>query len=45
MYRQLRGAYSLRWWSALLRTVLLLVFAGCASILFMLMLVALGVLG
>jgi hypothetical protein len=45
MYRQLRGAYRLRWWSALLRTALLLVFAMCAATLFTLMLVALGVLG
>ncbi|HZF42490.1 MAG TPA: DUF3667 domain-containing protein [Sphingomonadaceae bacterium] len=45
MYRQLRGAYRLRWWSALLRTALLLVFAMLAATLFTLMLVALGVLG
>ena len=45
MYRQLRGAYGLRWWSALLRTILLLVFAMIAATLFTLMLVALGVLG
>ena len=45
MYRQLRGAYRLRWWSALLRTALLLVFCIIASTLFGLMLVALGVLG
>ena len=45
MYRQLRGTYGLRWLSALLRTVLLLIFAALAATLFTSMLVALGVLG
>ena len=45
MYRQLRGAYGLRRWSALLRTAALLTFALIAAMLFTLLLVALGVLG
>ena len=45
MYRQLRGTYGLRWLSALLRTVLLLIFAALAATLFTSMLVVLGVLG
>jgi len=45
MYRQLRGAYGLRWWSAALRTAVLVVFCWVAVCLFTLLLVALGVLG
>lgn len=45
MFRQLRGAYGLRRWSALWRTALLLVVCVITLVLFMLMLVALGVLG
>jgi hypothetical protein len=45
MYRQLKQAYRLSRWSALWRAVLLLIFAGMASTLFLLLLVALGVLG
>jgi hypothetical protein len=45
MYRQLRGTYRLRRFSALWRTFLLLIFAGIAATLFMLLLLALGVLG
>lgn len=45
MYRQLRGAYRLRWWSALLRTLLLVAFAWIAAVMFALLLLALGVLG
>lgn len=45
MYRQLRGAYQLSRWSALWRTAALLVFASIAAGLFMLLLLALGVLG
>ncbi len=44
MYRQLRGAYGLSWFSALWRTVLLVWFAGIALTLFLLVLVALGVM-
>jgi len=40
IYRQLRGAYALSWASALWRTAVLLVFAGCALILFLLLLAA-----
>ena len=42
MYRQLRGAYALSRWSALWRTVALIVFSGIAIGLFMMLLVALG---
>lgn len=45
IYRQLRGAYGLRWFSALWRTAALLVFAGLAAMIFFTMLLALGVLG
>lgn len=45
MYRQLRGGYELRRISALWRTVLLLVFAFVAVLLFFFGLLALGVLG
>ncbi|HTU12906.1 MAG TPA: DUF3667 domain-containing protein [Allosphingosinicella sp.] len=45
MYRQLRGAYALRWFGALWRTILLLLFAFVALGLFTLVLLALGLLG
>ena len=45
MYRQLRGSYELRRFSALWRTFLLLVFATVAISLFAAGLIALGVLG
>jgi hypothetical protein len=45
MYRQLRGAYRLSRTSALWRTFMLLIFALVASTLFLLLLLALGVLG
>lgn len=44
MYRQLRGAYALSWFSALWRTAALLAFASIAATLFFLLLLALGVL-
>jgi hypothetical protein len=43
MYRQLKQAYELSWFSALWRTVLLFVFAGMALILFALLILGLGV--
>lgn len=43
MYRQLRGAYRLRWWSALIRTALLLAFALVSATLFALGMIAIGV--
>lgn len=45
MYRQLKGAYQLRRFSALWRTVALLVFALLAATLFFLLLLMLGLLG
>ena len=45
IYRQLRGAYALSWYSALWRTAALLVVAGLAAMIFFTMLLALGVLG
>lgn len=45
MYRQLRGGYELRRFSALWRTFMLLMFASVALSLFATILVALGVLG
>lgn len=45
MYRQLRGAYRLSRIGALLRMALLLMFSTVAAIMFVLMLVALGLLG
>jgi hypothetical protein len=45
IYRQLRGAYHLSRWSAVWRTLMLLVFACVAGVLFFLLLMALGVLG
>jgi hypothetical protein len=44
MYRQLRGAYQLRWFSAAWRTLALLVFANIAIVLFLLLLLALGLM-
>ncbi len=44
MYRQLRGAYGLRRFSALWRTFFLLIFANIAATLFLLLLLALGAL-
>ena len=44
MYRQLRGAYELSWWSAALRTFALLTFALIAALLFFATMVAIGVL-
>jgi hypothetical protein len=44
IYRQLRGAYQLRWYSALWRTAALLVFAGLSAMIFFTLLLALGVL-
>lgn len=45
MFRQLTGAYQLRWFSALWRTVALLVFAMVAASLFFVLLLMLGLLG
>ena len=45
IFRQLRGAYELPWYSALWRTAVLLVVAMFAMIVFLLLLLALGVLG
>jgi hypothetical protein len=45
IYRQLKQAYQLRWWSALWRTFVLINFAFIASTLFFLLLVAIGALG
>ena len=42
MYRQLKGAYQLRWWSALLRTVALTMFAFVVAVLFFLTALAIG---
>ncbi|HEX5182656.1 MAG TPA: DUF3667 domain-containing protein [Allosphingosinicella sp.] len=42
--RQLHGAYALSWFSALWRTLVLVVFAGFDLLLFLLLLVALGVM-
>ena len=44
MYRQLRGAYGLGRWSAAWRTLVLLVFANVAMVLFLLLLLALGLM-
>jgi hypothetical protein len=44
MFRQLRGAYALRWFSALWRTILLVFFAMIALGLFLIVLIALGVM-
>ena len=45
IYRQLRGAYRLTRWSGLWRTIVLLGFSAVALTLFLLILLALGVLG
>lgn len=45
MYRQLKGAYALRTFSALWRTIALLIFALIAGTLFFLLLLTLGLLG
>jgi hypothetical protein len=45
MFRQLRGAYSLSRWSALWRTLALIVFAAMATSLFLGILVLIGVIG
>jgi len=45
MFAQLKGAYGLGWFSAAWRTVLLLIFAGVALLLFILAIVALGLTG
>lgn len=45
MYRQLRGAYRLSRWSAIWRTFVLLNFALISAVLFLVLLLALGVLG
>ena len=45
MFAQLKGAYGLSWFSAVWRTVLLLVFASIALLLFVAAIVALGLTG
>lgn len=45
MFRQLKGAYQLRWWSAALRTILLYVFASVALGIFMSLLFIIGAIG
>jgi len=45
MFAQLKGAYGLSWFSAAWRTVLLLVFASIALLLFVMAIVALGLTG
>ena len=45
IFRQLKQAYELRWWSALWRTFVLLNFALIASMLFFMLLVTIGALG
>lgn len=45
MFYQLRGTYGLNWFSALWRTVALLMFSGITLILFLLLLLGLGVMG
>ena len=44
MYRQLKAAYGLRWYSALLRTIALVTFAFVAAVLFTIAMVAIGIL-
>lgn len=44
MYRQLKGAYRLSWWSAALRTLALVTFAFVAQTLFFLAALAIGVM-
>jgi len=45
LYRQLRGAYEIGRWSAILRTFLLTIFAAIALTLFLMLLLSLGLLG
>jgi len=45
VYRQLKGAYQLRWWSALIRTFILLIVATIVLTLFAAAMLALGVFG
>ncbi len=45
MYRQLRGAYAVSWLGAAWRTLFLLAFALISSVIFLLLLLALGLLG
>ena len=45
IFRQLQQAYRLRWWSALIRTVLLVALIQVVVTLFLLLLVALGMFG
>ena len=42
MYRQLKGAYRLRWYSALLRTIALVTFAFVAATFFAMAVAAIG---
>ena len=44
MYRQLKGAYGLTWYGALLRTIALVSFAFVAAVLFAIVMVAIGLL-
>ena len=44
MYRQLKGAYGLTWYGALLRTIALVTFAFLAAVLFAVAMVAIGIL-
>lgn len=44
MYRQLKGAYGLTWYGALLRTIALVSFAFVAAMLFAIAMVAIGIL-
>jgi hypothetical protein len=44
MYRQLKGAYGLTWYGALMRTVALVTFAFLAAVLFAIAMVAIGIL-
>ncbi|MBX3594978.1 DUF3667 domain-containing protein [Sphingomonas sp.] len=45
IFFQMKGAYRLRWWSALLRTLVLLWFITIIAVLFALLLLGLGLLG
>jgi len=45
MYRQLRGAYRLRRFSAIWRTVMLVIFCSVSALLFVLLLLTMGLLG
>ncbi|MDP8913920.1 MAG: DUF3667 domain-containing protein [Pseudomonadota bacterium] len=45
MYRQLKGAYGLRWWSAALRAIVLLMFAQIVLSIFIALLILLGAIG